>query len=320
MKTYHSKLALWLLIVGGTFCLSSCLMHGGSFFSGNYITNECSFTVNRFTGDTIKWEKDQLPVTFYVHHSVPVEAHKNFVAATNYWNMVWGDYLEERGLPESTLFEVLESQWQDFDGPKNDTYNTLFFLEDFNRYGKPSMQAVTVASSEGSFMKDTDILVNASQFKFYYDDEYNHNINLAFQKRNSFRNISSSFQPSWHERVKNKIFSFFKFIFNWLIGVESKSRTLATYDAPVPSGFVDFPSLMIHELGHVPGLGHVEKEEKITDYHSMRQASLGKNHNEKPERGLVSNHSVMHPKLPPGFSRRRISDFDLNNLFCGYYR
>lgn len=72
------------------------------------------------------------------------------------------------------------------------------------------------------------------------------------------------------------------------IRINNKYHTFYTGDSSTFVG-IDFKSLMIHELGHVLGLSH-------SDYEG----------------------SVMQPVLHYGFSKRTISQNDLNNINCEY--
>ncbi|MCY4512993.1 MAG: hypothetical protein OXB86_04830, partial [Bdellovibrionales bacterium] len=120
---------------------------------------------------------------------------------------------------------------------------------------------------------------------------------LAFrQERQSVRILASSQIPSLWQRVKSYLMNFLRFFHR--LFVREKYRDIATLRAGrIPADRVDFPSLMIHELGHVPGLNHVEG----------------------PSSSRRKDYSVMDPDLAYGQIRRNIGHYDLQNMFCGYY-
>ena len=296
--------------------LSSCIIEEGSTLFDRPAVNACTFSVDPLTGFPIKWEKTRFPISFYPHESVPLEAYQNFVAAMKYWNFVWLDYLTERGVEAPPLFDIIGENELFSAVPKRDGYNVLFFTNNFNKYygdqSSAKTQAVTIVRRNKNEIKDADIVVNVGNFRFFYDNNYNRDIEISSQKKYSARNLSSSRSLTLMESIKVKLLSFFKGFLRLLKREVSPLRGIAAREALIPQGFVDFPSLMIHELGHVPGLFHSDYK-GLPSTKSSRRASLL---SRSQRRGIQS---VMKIELPKGYSRRRIGDFDLDNLFCGYY-
>ncbi len=300
------------------FVLSSCVIEQRSAFFNHTKVDGCTFSVDPLTGLSIKWEKTRFPVPFYVHESVPPKAYYNFVSAIKYWNLVWLDYLHEKGVEAPPLFDIIGENELFSTLPKRDGYNVLFFTDQFSgQFGgglgslnSKKIQAITVVRRTKDEIKDTDIVVNSGDFKFFYDAYYNEDVRLASQNRNSPRNLSSSRDLTFMESIKRKLFSFMKGFLKLLKG--ETLRGIAAREALVPKGLVDFPSLMIHELGHVPGLFHSDDKSVLSMRNNGRASSSHR------IRGN-SIPSVMKINLPKGSSRRKIGQFDLDNLFCGYY-
>ncbi len=235
-----------------------------------------------------------------------------------YWNLVWQEHLDQKGIKAHSLFNIVGKNQLFSTGPKRDGYNVLFFTSHFDEYhsqNTPSeTQAVTIVRRNKENIKDTDIIVNTGNFKFFYDDNYNEDVYVASQKRSSKRNLSSSRDLTFMESIKAKLLSFFKGFLKLLKREVSPTRGIAAREVSVPRGLVDFPSLMIHELGHVPGLFHSDHE----SIQSLRGDSKRFASSSGARRSSVS--SVMKAKLSSGSSRRTVGQFDLENLSCGYYR
>ena len=303
--------------------LPSCLIQDYSSYFALPSINECTFSVDPLSGNPIRWARSSFPVSFYINKSVPQDAMDNFIAATNYWNLTWYEYLEDRDLEGPPLFYIVGAKSRkDFDippgrsPPKKEQYNVLHFTNNFGSYYKQradKTQAVTIVRRNNDKIIDTDIVVNGFNFEFYYDYHYNEDIRLAYQNKMSLRDLASSRDFTLLELIQKKLMFFLK-KFLRIFSKGSSQRDLASRRAYVPKNSVDFPSLMIHELGHVPGLFHSDDESVKAAIINAGQASTlheyyGKN-----------IHSVMETRLATGFSRRIIGDFDLDNLYCGYYK
>jgi len=299
--------------------LPSCIvdMEGGGFYMDQKDT--CGFTVSRYTGKGIRWDKSKFPISFYVHQSVPVQAHKNFVSAVDHWNMAWEEHLINKGLEFFPLFAVVDRDRRYSGSPKNDGHNILFFTDRFQEegFGGADVQAVTgmIYSRKGE-IRDTDIIVNnhvilsAGKQHYFYDENYNNEIVLSKRMVKENRKIASLRTEGGWFQLKQKIWSGLRFLFKPFFKKKIR-RKIASPSVKIPTNHIDFASLMIHELGHVPGLHHFDKSDQIQ--YVNRMASKGSRRNSR--KVFVS---VMNPKLRSGTTRRIIGEYDLENLFCGY--
>ncbi len=281
--------------------------------------DDCGFALGRFSGEGLRWDKSKFPISFYIHQSVPAPAARNFVSAVDHWNMAWERYLSAQGLSPFPLFAVPDKNTRYSGSPKNDGYNIFLFAEDYSKYGSLDQQAITsVYSSTSGEIKDTDIIVNnhvvlnGQRTFYFYDESYNDEIVLSQREVKESRKLASlQMESSWLYQLKQKIWLWLKF---FLKPFQKKKplRQLASPSARVPIDKMDFASLMIHELGHVPGMGHFDRSDQI--HREGRLASRGRRGRSK--RGFIS---VMERKLTNGRARRAVGEHDLDNLFCGYF-
>ena len=276
----------------------------------------CGFAVNQFSGQGLRWDDSKFPVSFYVHHSVPSKAKANFISAISHWNLAWEDYLKRQGIRPFPLFAIVDANNLYNGQPGKDDHNFLFFIDDkFSRYeSNPNTQAITAITSTGHKIKDTDILVNTEGFVYYYDNSYNREITLAENRMKERRSLASSRAPDFSFKIFEQI-KFWLKIFLKPFVKQKAVRHIATPSPRVPRGKVDFPSLIIHELGHVPGMAHFSEDDLDHDH------SHGHSHSRSRRRSSNSNNyiSVMEPRLSSGRARRQVKEHDLNNLFCGYF-
>ena len=292
--------------------LPACIIQEQGVYLGQ--TDTCNCVVAPISGKGARWSKTDFPLTFYIHSSVPLPARKNFISAIGHWNMAWEDYLNDQGLDPFSLFAVADKRMKYSGSPGRDSYNLLIFItENYSNYVKKTdedtvTQAITSTSADPYTGKitDTDIIVNAEEVPFFYDASYDNEIVVSQRERPSGRFLASSFSATggfWFS-LKQSLKRWFRFLVQPFQKKKPK-RQIASPSKRVPRNKTDFPSLMVHELGHVPCLGHHEDE-------PSRLKGRGQRHKKRI-------YSIMRPKLLFGQSRRAIGKHDLDNLFCAYF-
>ena len=292
--------------------LSACIYEGG--FSGNYSlqTDDCNISKTPLGGSLIWEELKNKPVLFYVHESVPDVAQEVFNASIDHWNVAWELYLEDKGEEPFPLFEVIDRELKYTGTPGRDQYNILFFIDkNFLNYEKEEVQAFTaVLSSRRGAIKDTDIIVNNEYYSYYYDLDYQTDIQASLKSFKQNRKLASSRGDSSLSLLKQKLLAWLQFFLKPFLK-KKPQRQVASPAVKVPRGMIDFASLMIHELGHVPGLTHYEKN-SILERELERMASTNSSS------GSDNYVSVMEKKLQSGRARRNIKERDLYNIYCTY--
>ena len=308
---------------------SSCVFEG-SFLMGQPgpfkgEMDSCSFTVDEYSGEGLRWKKSDFPITFKIHANVPPKARKNFISAVDHWNLAWYDFLDAKELDPFDLFYVDLRGVYEGDIGSDGSNLFLFKNEDFSRYVDEEIQAVTIVIGDGMtpLIIDTDILVNNVNFKYYYDSAYNTAIDLAKQGFEKKRHLAGLKNPGYFFQIMEKLKTLFN-IFLKPFKKPKQIRKIADYKPKIPKNKVDFPSLIIHELGHVPGRMHFdESESPAHSSRSSRNNLRAKNSKNKSTlRSRVSKNkpiSIMEPILLNGRTRREITEYDLERLFCAYY-
>ena len=302
MKAYLKIGKLYLLAV----LFNGCVFQAGSpIYIGE--KDQCGFAVNQYSGEGLRW--DEFPVSFYVHHSAG-PAKDNFISAVDHWNLAWTEHLQSKGIEPFPLFDVVD-RYNMYNGkPGRDKNNFLFLIDhNFSRYeSAPGVQAITAMSAIGNELRDTDILVNIEDFDYYYDSKYNKEITIAKKQIESHRAIAGSREPGFWFKITDQLKQWWSFLLK-PFRKKKPARRIAKVSPKVPRDKVDFPSLIIHELGHVPGLAHFHSND-ITNVNQKSRSRNSSHHS--------NYHSVMEPKLSSGRARRDITEHDLENLLCGY--
>ncbi|MCY4512379.1 MAG: hypothetical protein OXB86_01675, partial [Bdellovibrionales bacterium] len=161
------KKAFFALLVPAL--LSSCMIDN----SDNYLSiggkDHCGFIIDPRTGQGIRWKLSDLPVSFYIHESVPAQARENFVSAIDHWNQEWEEHTHSQGEKTAPDLFAVVGDGTAFRGQvRNDSYNMLFFADQAKPYGmKKETQAITKTYSLRKKIRDTDIIVNAESFQYH---------------------------------------------------------------------------------------------------------------------------------------------------------
>lgn len=302
------KLVFKMILIFASFLhLTGCLYVAPTGYSPLAIRTEapdpCGFTKDNYNRP-VRWKKSDFPVVLYVHHTVSdKDAYRNFVSAVNQWNDSWEAYARDRGVRKPFKIFKINGEGAVFSGtPGLDNFNMLFFPKRFDGYTdrgrKKYTQAVTSTSSKSGRMRDADIIVNTEDHRYYFDVSYNE-YELALNGNPYVRrSLASTQSSSLLSRLKKSFLRIFNLVLDLFKFHGHHDHVHRGLDSIyIPNHLVDFPSLMIHELGHVVGLAHIPKEDE----------------------GNTRVFSVMERNLPKGYSRRRIEEYDLENLFCGYY-
>ena len=252
--------------------LTSCLIEEGG-MSGTplYEVDECYFTRDLRIGKSVKWDMDKFPISFYIHESTPDEAYFNFVSAVDFWNIRWAEFIEEKGGEAGPLLAVAGrgEKYTLSGSPIKDDYNMLIFAENgaIQKIIGPTakapvnkIQAVTYSQkSRGRrYLKSADILVNKTNFGYHYPEDYNQSILALKSSRSPNRRIAFTKAPSFLTSLRRRVLKFFLYFIEFF--KEKKQRDIARVKRTVPRDLVDFPSLMVHELGHSLALAHVDED------------------------------------------------------------
>jgi hypothetical protein len=120
----------------------------------------CGFIQNS-SGSRVSWDS-RLPVTFQIEQSVPENFRVAIVNAADDWNRSSG----------KTLIKISpdiasSDQW------KIDGKNMIYWINQSGVFTTSSQQAKSLLRWQGMAMSDVDILINASDWKFYLTEPEN---------------------------------------------------------------------------------------------------------------------------------------------------
>jgi hypothetical protein len=146
------KLGLMASIIGG--CAKNPL---GSAFTESYKPQfDCGFVQNVY-GERISW-KNNIPISFHIHQSVPMEYRPVIESAMKKWERVAG----------RALFKLISQNYPGPDKPRQDGLNVIYWLNTWDSY-RGTEQGRTSVYWIGSEIREADIRVNAFNFDFYID-------------------------------------------------------------------------------------------------------------------------------------------------------
>jgi len=131
--------------------------------------DDCGFVQNVY-GERISW-KGEVPVTMYLHESVPQQYVGAIEAAARTWQDASG----------KNLIKIVTDQDQRVKGPINpqkDGRNIIYFFTTWES-DKSSEQARTSIYWIGDQIKEADMRINAQNFKYYWNQPGSTSIETA---------------------------------------------------------------------------------------------------------------------------------------------
>jgi hypothetical protein len=147
------KLGLIASVIGG--CAKNPF---GSAFNQSYKPEfDCGFVQNVY-GERISW-KNNLPIKFYIHQSVPSEYRPVIESAMKKWGQAAG----------KTLFQVVSQSYPGPDKPRQDGLNVIYWLNTWDS-NRSTEQGRTSVYWLGNEIRETDIRINAFNFDYYIDE------------------------------------------------------------------------------------------------------------------------------------------------------
>jgi hypothetical protein len=119
--------------------------------------DDCGFVQNVY-GERISW-KGAIPVTMYLHESIPAAYVPAIVAAAKTWQDATG----------KQLFNIVtDHKITGAIDPQKDSQNVIYFMDSWED-DKPSEQARTSIYWIGDQIKEADVRING-KFTYYWDD------------------------------------------------------------------------------------------------------------------------------------------------------
>jgi hypothetical protein len=168
----------------------------------------CNFVQNSQI-QRVSW-KGQVPVTMFIHESVPENLRGALLSAMSKWEYSVGKMLFKYGGVKN--------------GPANaqkDNESVIYYFKDYWNPEKPSEQGRTTIYWAGDKITEADILINAKNFDYFTTSEY--------EVWSADR--TGTYKREWEQFLLKRP--------------------------------VNFESLLVHELGHVLGLGHIYKADSV---------------------------------------------------------
>ena len=258
-----------------------------SFVSCGYLQLEegertaCNFQVDR--GFEVKWSS--LPISVYIHESVPEISRRNFIYAMDMWNESWNYYTGD-----GRIFEFIGSvQVAHIPGTDGsiDKKNLLFLDREHGVLAFPKQGSTLIYNNWGGGISEGDIILNNIHFKYYYEkDLFDYSVYTKVPELSTKRSLASTTPQSLWMQFLYAFQSALDFLAFWKRDI---SRAPDARKIPISKKEVDFISLALHELGHLSAMVHIDHVE-----------------------------SIMNAKLQKGQIRRDITEIELASLKCGY--
>lgn len=181
------KSLLYLLLIAMAFALEACSPKA---------QDDCGYVQNSY-GERISW-KGEIPVTMYLHESVPDQYVPAIQAAAKTW-------MDASGKP---LFNIVtDHKIQGPIDPEQDGQNVIYYFSTWED-DQSSEQARTSVYWVGDQVKEADMRIDAKNFSFYWNPP-------------------------------------------------------GTVNPTEPPNSINIEALVIHELGHVLGLKHKDKDSSV---------------------------------------------------------
>ena len=268
-------------------CLIGCFV---LFLTSCAIQKEesCGFVTNN-SGHRLSWN-NSLPVTLWLHPSVPVEYRHSFYTAEDIWEDEYNgaDFFDIQELPEGS--SIL---------PRRDNRSIIFWDDEWNgSKDKASEQAKTTIYWMGSQIIDSDIRFNAEDYGFYTNEDIDRdeNVDNIYVRNNNQSANQQAFIG--HFNIINHLMAFIEqrdFKTNVITHASNilpsytNLRSIYINGVEQKNYIIHLESLVVHELGHSLGLDHKPKKD-----------------------------SVMQDKLSARTERDKIGESDYESLECEY--